>query len=510
MLIDLLGERAELCVVGDDDQSIYGWRGAEVDLILRFPERHPGAEVVRLEQNYRSTGHILGCANAIIRRNLGRFGKQLFSELGDGDKVMVVPTHDEVDESRLVVQRIENDIDKGVPPTEIAVFYRTHAQSRVLEDALHRAGVRYTIYGGLRFFDRKEIKDLLAYLRLLLNPASDVDLQRIINVPARGIGSTTVDRLTQHATERGLTLSEALDEAPAIGLGAAACRKIGAFQGLLAGLREAMADQDLGELATTVLEATGYRAMLAADGTDESRDRLENLQEFVGALEAFTEDDPEATLADYLEQVALVADADGDGESLAAVTLMTIHSAKGLEFQSVYLTGMEERVFPHARVIEDPAQMEEERRLAYVAVTRAKRHLTITWARQRRLYGQLQLGEPSRFIRELPPPHVLGPTPGASMAQRGPAPARPAREPSWDSDIVYDEPAAARPRVRATAAAAGDDDAVALYVGMRVRHGRYGEGELIAWDGAGQNLKLTLHFPGVGTKTILARFCEPA
>lgn len=189
---------------------------------------------------------------------------------------------------------------------------------------------------------------------------------------------------------------------------------------------------------------------------------------------------------------------------------MTIHSAKGLEFQSVYLTGMEERVFPHARVIEDPAQMEEERRLAYVAVTRAKRHLTITWARQRRLYGQLQLGEPSRFIRELPPPHVLGPTPGASMAQRGPAPARPAREPSWDSDIVYDEPAAARPRVRATAAAAGDDDAVALYVGMRVRHGRYGEGELIAWDGAGQNLKLTLHFPGVGTKTILARFCEPA
>ena len=506
-LVDLLGGRAELCVVGDDDQSIYGWRGADVDQILRFPERHPGAQVIRLEQNYRSTGHILGCANAIIRRNVGRFGKQLFSDLGDGDPVAVVPTRDEADEARFVALGVQRDLDLGVPPAEIAVFYRTHAQSRVLEDALTRAGIRYAIYGGLRFFDRKEIKDLLAYLRVLINPASDVDLQRIINVPARRIGQTTVERLAAYATERGLSLHDALGEAPAAGLGPDPCRKIALFRDLLVDLRGRMEDRPLHEVASDVLDATGYRDALAADASDEARDRLENLQEFVGALQTFGEENPDATLADYLEQVALVSGADGDDDDeRRAIALMTIHSAKGLEFHSVYLTGMEERVFPHARVFEDPQQMEEERRLAYVAVTRARRRLTVTWAHERRLYGQLQHGEPSRFVRELPRQHLLA-TSEPSPPPSAPRAARPAREPEWDSDIVYDDDAAPRPSRARAPAAEGD---VALYVGMRIRHPRYGEGELLGWDDGAQGLKLSLRFPGVGTKTILARYCEPA
>jgi len=533
-LIELLGDRAELCVVGDDDQSIYGWRGADVAQILGFPRRHPEAELIRLEQNYRSTNHILGCANALIQRNSGRFGKALFSELGDGEPVRILNLQDEQDEARTIARAIERDLaghDDHAEPPAIAVFYRTHAQSRVLEQALTHSGQAYAVYGGLRFFERREIKDLLSYLRLLINPASDVDLDRIINVPTRGIGDTTMGRVKQHASERQISLELALRGAPALGLSPRANRQIAGFLALIDALRAQTEGQRLDQIALAILEATGYREMLAKDPSDDAHDRLENVQEFVGSLEDFANENPDKTLADYLEQVALVADADGPVEDRGGtVTLMTIHSAKGLEFDHVYLTGMEERVFPHARVLDDPDQMEEERRLAYVAVTRARRRLTITWARERRLYGQTQLGERSRLLRELPAKHLFQeqhPRPPASRSARPAAhhaptslpayehsprarPLAATRDPTWDSDITYDDaeaPSRARggPRGAATA-----DEGVPLYIGMRVKHPRFGEGELLGWDGAGEGLKLTLRFPGVGAKTILARFCEPA
>jgi DNA helicase-2/ATP-dependent DNA helicase PcrA len=523
-LIDLLSTRAELMVVGDDDQAIYGWRGADVTQILNFPDRHVECEVIRLEQNYRSTTKILDGANAIIRRNSGRFGKALRSELGEGEPIRVLMTHDEVDEARLIAGLIAEDLAEGVEPAEIAVFYRTHALSRALEEALVRRHLNYTVYGGLRFFDRKEIKDLLAYLRLMVNPRSDVDLARIINVPARKIGKTSLDRLIARATAEGTSLYEVLEEgeAAAAGLGVAACRRVAGFRRLIDGLRDASLGKELGELAAEILEVTGYRVMLAGDSSEESRDRLENLQEFVGELSVFSEEQPDASLADYLEQVALLSDADGEGdaEGVGAVTLMTIHSAKGLEFRHVYLTGMEERVFPHARVLDDNVQMEEERRLAYVAVTRAKRRLTITWAQARRLYGQAQVGQLSRFVRELPqgavqnlhspsakPVSAPAPLSPSWSGDFGRASRKPAPEPRWDNDIVYDD----------ASAPGGDDDyvddsggeGVPIFIGMRVRHRKFGEGEVLGWSGFGDNLKLSLRFATHGTKTILARFCEP-
>ncbi|MEZ4447990.1 MAG: 3'-5' exonuclease [Nannocystaceae bacterium] len=519
-LIDLLGTRAELCVVGDDDQSIYGWRGADVAQILRFPDKHPGCQVIRLEQNYRSTTTILAAANALIRRNRGRFGKELFSELGEGEPVRLLTMHDEADEARWIARAIENDMAEGVAPDEIAVFYRTHAQSRALEEALVRARVRYSIYGGLRFFERREIKDLLAYLRLVVNPQSDVDLERIINVPARGLGKTSVDRLIAHAGGRGISLYDALDEADAAGLGAAAIKRVQGFKAMMEGIRATVGERDLGDVADEILDATEYRRILAEDGSDESRDRLENLQEFVGELSRFSEAEPEATLADYLEQVALLGDADGDGEGTGAVTMMTIHSAKGLEFAHVYLTGMEERVFPHARVLDDPEQIEEERRLAYVAVTRAKKRLTITWAQARRLYGTPQVGVLSRFVRELPPDALAGRASAltervSTSAHGSRAPTMAPAEPAWDSDIVYDDDEAPRPaRGRrgpdASAPASVDaGESIAVYIGMRVRHPRFGEGEVLSWTGAGSDLRLSLRFGLQGVKTILARYCEP-
>ena len=523
-LVELLAGRAQLCVVGDDDQAIYGWRGADVTQILGFPDRNPGCELIRLEQNYRSTGHILRCADAIIRRNEGRHGKTLWSDLGDGERAVIRECQDERDEAAYIVDQIYDAINEDIPPEEIAVFYRTHAQSRVIEQALADRGLRYAIYGGLGFFERKEIKDLLAYMRLLLNPASDLDFARIVNEPARGIGDTTVGKLTAMAADRNVPLLQCAREAEAAGVSGAAAKRLAGFvvmiDGLAAKLKEGL---PLGQLAEAVLEETKYREALEAEGSEESLARVENLGEFVQALTEFSEEHPDQTLADYLEGVSLIAGADGSGGREAqAVRLMTIHSAKGLEFEKVILTGLEEKVFPHSRVIQceeearaegrhlrppERAQLEEERRLAYVAVTRAKRQLVITWARRRRLYNQEFVGAPSRFIRDLPVESVRGRVPGAAIRREVPPPPPAPPRPTWNSDIVYDEGAA--PPARKRPVAPVETDGPRLFVGMTVCHRQYGEGQLLGWDGSGSNLKLTLRFPTIGTKTILARFCEP-
>jgi DNA helicase-2/ATP-dependent DNA helicase PcrA len=503
-MVDLLSGHAELCVVGDDDQAIYGWRGADVAQILRFADRHEGTQTVRLEHNYRSTGWILRCADAVIRKNAGRLGKTLWTDAGEGEPVRVIRLHEERDEARWVAREIVLAIDDGASPEEFAIFYRTHAQSRVIEDALRSAGLSCRIVGGVAFYERAEVKDILAYLITLQNPASDVHLARILNRPARGIGNTTIDKLAAYAAEHETSLWAALPHARAAGVSPAGCRKIAGFLELMEALRGLVSDRSLDALVVEIVDRTGYREMLALDGGEDAMARLENLQELLGNVTEFVADHPGATLADYLEQTSLVAGERAEGDRSRAVTMMTVHSAKGLEFDQVYLTGMEERVFPHARVLDDPTQLEEERRLAYVAITRARKRLTLTMVERRRLYGQLQVGTPSRFVLDLPP-EVLRTGDGRAQASRPrPAAAVVQRERAWNDDVVYD--AAADIDI---AESSDEPEGVMLYVGMQVRHKDFGVGELIGWQGVGHNLKFNLRFAKIGTKTILARFCEP-
>jgi DNA helicase-2/ATP-dependent DNA helicase PcrA len=521
-LVELLSGNAERCVVGDDDQAIYGWRGADVSQILDFPEHNPGCEVIRLEQNYRSTGHILECADGIIRRNLDRLGKKLWTDAGEGELVRVVRLSDERDEARFVASTIARAAwEEGATEDEYAVFYRTHAQSRALEEAMRRADLRYRLVGGIRFFDRAEIKDLVAYLRLLITPSSDVDVIRIINRPTRGIGAKTLERLQAHAAKLSISLYDATAEPKAAGIGTAAARKVLLFRGMMEQMHDFIVQElPLDELAAAVLEHTGVRAVLAAEDTDEAQARLENLQEFVGALAEFVDEEPGASLAEYLEQVSL-ATTDDEGSEGPTVTLMTVHSAKGLEFDRVFITGMEESVFPHARSLDDPVQLEEERRLAYVAVTRARRELTMTYAARRYLFGSDQINPPSRFVGDLPLDSVEeigvarprrrrgGSGGGAGSGQlhfRGAAslgrvvdtPAPQPSQPSWNDDIVLDAEYDQR-----------GQEGMQVYVGMSVRHAKFGVGDVAGWNGSGEQMKLVIRFPKHGNKTILARYCEP-
>ena len=511
--VDRLSVAAELCVVGDDDQSIYGWRGADVAQILRFADHHPGTEMVRLEQNYRSTMNILRCADAVIRKNSGRLGKTLFSEHGDGELVRVLKLGSERDEARLVAGEARQLVDEGTDPEEIAVFYRTHAQSRVLEDECRRMGLSCRIVGGVAFYERQEVKDILAYLSVMLNPRSDAHLLRIINRPARGIGSTTQGRLAAWAAQHNTSIWEALDNPKAAGLKAAATKKVTAFATMIADLREAMGEMKLDELLAEVVHATGYRESLAVDDSEESQARLENLQELQGNVMEFVSDNPAGSLEEYLELVSLAGSERAEGDENRAIFLMTVHSAKGLEFGHVYMTGMEERVFPHARVLEDPVQLEEERRLAYVAVTRAKRRLTLTMAARRRIFGQVQVGMPSRFIMDLPRDSTeqIGRDDRPSWSperRRRPTREQPRRKPdAWQDDIEYDaDPDIGVEEVVDTGETG---DGIPLYMGMMVRHQTFGDAEVIGWSGSGAKLKLQLRLANRDVKTIMARFVEP-
>ena len=507
-LVDRLAGQAELCVVGDDDQAIYGWRGADVEQILHFPQTHAGTRIVRLEQNYRSTTHILACADSVIRQNHGRLGKTLWSDLGEGEPVRVLMLADERDEARLIAHEIRQRVDDGASPEDFAIFYRTHAQSRVIEDEVRRMNLGARIIGGVAFYERAEVKDVLSYLTLLQNPASDAHVLRVLNKPARGIGNTSRDRLVRRAAAQAQSLWDAMHDPAAAGLGKSACTRVRVFVTLLEDLRDGMQELRLDELLVRVLDATGYREALAADDSDESMARLENLQELLGNLQEFLHERPDASLDEYLELVSLVGGERSEGERDRAVTLMTVHSAKGLEFEHVYLTGMEERVFPHARVLDEDRSMEEERRLAYVAFTRAKRHLTITLATSRRLFGQMQRNMPSRFVTSLPRESVATAGAGRGHGTRPAAAVR--RRPAtaaWRDDVEYDADPDLGPEDLADAHEEGEG--IALYVGMMVRHASFGEGEVVGWMGSGAKLKLQLKFPGLPIKTILATHCQP-
>lgn len=398
----LAGDKKNVCVVGDDDQSIYGWRGADLRNILEFEKDYGGCPVIKLEQNYRSTGNILDAANQVIAHNTGRKEKALWTDADAGDKITLYHALDERDEAAWVCDTIQSLTRGGYELGDMAILYRTNAQSRVLEEALVRRGIRYGVYGGLKFYDRKEVKDVIAYLRVLVNPDDDISLRRIINEPRRGIGDSTVEAIAAYATQNGLSLLNALMEAENAGLSSRALTAVRGFTELLITLTGDMLDKPASEFITGLIEQTGLEKQYENDKEPENESRRENIHELVSAVIEYDRMNPDGGMVGFLENVALVTDTDRMEEKTSLVTLMTLHSAKGLEFPIVFLTGLEEGIFPISRAMFNEEQMEEERRLMYVGVTRAKKKLYLSHARNRMLYNARQSNEVSRFVTEIP------------------------------------------------------------------------------------------------------------
>ncbi|HEY8763271.1 MAG TPA: UvrD-helicase domain-containing protein [Solirubrobacteraceae bacterium] len=406
----LAGEHRNLAVVGDPDQSIYQFRGADITNILEFEDTFPDARVVKLEQNYRSTQTILDAANAVIMNNRGRRSKRLWTDLGQGDPIKVRELEDEHAEARFVTGELQRLVDEGVSRAEIAVFYRTNAQSRVLEDNLVRAEIGYQVIGGTKFYERAEIKDAIAYLTAIVNPQDVGAFTRIVNSPRRGIGSTSLSRVLAFANTMGMSIWDAASEPEQVpGLGPAAIKAIRRFMATMHVLRErAQAGASVAELLRETLQESGYLEALEAERTIEAQGRIENLEELVNVAVEYDSSEPaetvdpdEAPLPAFLQQIALIADADGRNDDEGLVTLMTLHNAKGLEYPIVFIIGCEEGVFPHSRAL-DEGGLEEERRLCYVGITRAERDLYVTYARTRTVFGARSFGAPSRFIGEIP------------------------------------------------------------------------------------------------------------
>lgn len=508
----LAGKRMNLCVVGDDDQSIYRWRGADIRNILDFEKDFPGVTVVKLEQNYRSTQNILAAAGEVVAKNRGRKGKTLWTENPSGDRIVYRRLDNEREEARFVCREIERQRQAGRNPADIAVFYRTNAQSRVLEDALMGAGVAYHMVGGMRFYERMEIKDILAYLKSLDNPADEISLKRIINTPPRGIGGTTFDKVADLAASRGIPFVEALREA-ATGnlLGKGPRTRVAEFVALMDGFADLVPTLPLPELAKRIIEDTGYKARLQDERTTESKDRLDNLQELLAALEDFEKTSKENGLSAFLEQVALISDMERGERHPESVTLMTLHAAKGLEFPLVFMTGMEERLFPHVRALDDPEQMEEERRLCYVGMTRARERLCLSNARRRHFYGQEQFNSPSRFLGDIPKDLLemqedyqagfgWGSTPSAGNGRKAGN--------GWDQAMEFSRRHAVAPEDdefpdnEVQVIPEGDE----IFIGMRVRHRKFGPGTIRKREGSGDSEKVIVWFDAGGPKKLLLQF----
>ena len=397
----LTAESRNLCVVGDDDQSIYGWRGADIRNILEFENDFPDAAVIKLEQNYRSTGNILDAANQVIAHNEGRKDKTLWTEHDAGEKISVYCAQDEREEAAWIVRQIQNLKNCGIGLGEMAVLYRTNAQSRIPEEVLMQAGIPYRVFGGQKFYERKEIKDILAYLRVIANPADDISLARIINVPKRSIGDTTVAALSEEAARKGIPMFAVL-AVPPEELGSRAKKSVTDFFQMMTMMSAMKETMELEDFVDTLIRMTGLEEQYRKEDTEESLSRIENIQEFRGSVHEFAMLGDNPTLEGYLENVSLVTDLDRAEDRDGYVTLMTLHSAKGLEFDNVFIPGLEEGVFPSARSMEEDNRLEEERRLMYVGITRARRRLYLTRASERMLYNQYSHNPPSRFLDEIP------------------------------------------------------------------------------------------------------------
>ena len=480
MLADL---HKNICVVGDTDQSIYRWRGADISNILNFEEDYPKATVIMLEQNYRSTKNILAAANAVIENNRLRKEKNLWTENATGEKITIYQAYQEHDEVYFIAELIQEAVEKGKQYSDHAILYRTNAQSRVIEEIFIKSNIPYQMIGGTKFYERKEIKDILAYLRLVANPDDDLSLRRIINVPKRGVGQATLDKLAEYAVEQEISIFSALGVIDFIGLSGRAINKVSEFAELLTQLNKRAEELGITELTELILQKTGYIEELQNEKSIESESRIENIKEFLSVTREFEENNEFITLQDFLTDVALVSDIDQmtDGEQSSGVTMMTLHSAKGLEFPIVFLVGLEEGIFPHNRSLMEEMEMEEERRLAYVGITRAEEELYLTYASSRMLYGRSQMNAPSRFINEIP--EELTNNLGKVQKTYG----------IQQKKVVF-----------AADRTAADQ---AWQLGDKARHSKWGIGTVVSLKNANDDLELQIAFDSpIGIKKLLARF----
>jgi len=509
LVLQLAEEHRQVTVVGDSDQSVYAFRGADIRNILEFEEAFPDATVVVLEQNYRSTQSILDAANAVIARNVGRKPKELWTDKGSGDKIVRYHADDESDEAQFVANELAKLHDHDhMRWGDMAVFYRTNSMSRVIEEFLVRVGIPYKVVGGTRFYDRREIKDALAYLRAIVNPTDEVSVKRIINTPKRGVGDSSIGKLDAWASANGESFDQAVLRFDEAGVGGRAATGIEKFLVMTTEIRKLQAEP--ATIIEEALERSGYLAELQNERSVEAEGRLENLSELVGMAREYE------TVDDFLEQVSLVSDTDDIDEEESTVTLMTLHAAKGLEFPVVFLVGMEDGVFPHVRALGDPSELEEERRLAYVGITRAmqKLHLTSAWSRM--MHGQTQYNPPSRFLDEIPSELIneIGGTRmlrsrrdrsgggrtygggGGSEIPTGRTFGGGGRD-SHSDDVVESALAAANTPTPSGA------ESIGLKVGDDVRHSQWGEGVIVEIDGVGDKAEASVHFPSVGPKRLL-------
>ncbi|ROO28516.1 DNA-dependent helicase [Salinisphaera orenii MK-B5] len=479
----LAGDAGRVFIVGDDDQSIYSWRGARVDNILRFETDFKDTHTVRLEQNYRSTGSILSAANGLIRNNLSRLGKDLWTAGVDGEPIDVYAAFNEYDEAQHVITRIQNWLADGGTRSDIAILYRSNAQSRVLEERLIAAEVPYRIYGGQKFFERAEIKDALAYMRLLQSRADDAAFERVVNTPTRGIGATTLDRIRGHARAGAMSLWQAAADLAENGLSARAAKSVNAFIALIDELDAEAEGMSLHELAEKVIAATDLKAHHGKGGDEKAEGRKENLDELISAARAYTPDDDETMdeITQFLAYASLEAGEAQAGAWDDSVQLMTMHAAKGLEFPLVFMVGLEEGLFPHQRSIEDEAGLEEERRLAYVGMTRAMERLHLSHAEVRRLHGSENLCAPSRFLREIPAEYLREVRPRTGVSQ---------------------------PVFRPGALGRAEQSAAGLSLGQRVGHRKFGEGTVLAFEGDGARARIQVNFDEAGSKWLIAGYAK--
>ena len=480
----LAGHHGNITVVGDDDQSIYSWRGSDYRMILRFEEDFPGAKTFKLEENYRSTGRILDAANNLVANNRARAPKRLFTIRDEGEPITLYPAATERDEARYVVEKIKGMVRDGAAYRDFVVLYRTNAQSRVFEEALLAEGIPYRVVGGVGFYARTEIKDVVAYLRYIVNSSDGLAFKRIVNVPRRGIGQQTLAALVAAANAARTSVGEAVFDSDLLRSSVPKkLKELERFAELIAELRKVAESGSVADLLVAVMERSGYVRELQSEDTHDARARLENLSELLGVAREYESSEEEPSLAGFLANIALVSDLDALDEDASYVTLMTLHSAKGLEFPNVFLTGLEEGVFPHSRTLTEPAELEEERRLAYVGVTRAIDRLFLTYAARRALFGNTYAYPKSRFVEEIPGLDVL------------------------ESDSVpLPRPAGGRWREVAIHESAGAGVHLGLKDGDRVRHPKWGEGRIESIVGAGGDGLVTIDFPNVGQKMLMLKY----
>lgn len=513
MLVSMLADRHKnICVVGDSDQSIYQFRGADISIILSFEKDYKNAQVIKLEQNYRSTQRILQAANEVIKNNRSRKVKNLWTENDEGAKISYYRGDNEHDEAYFITQRIQDACQNGKKYKDMAILYRTNAQSRVIEEVFLKSNIPYQIVGGTKFYDRKEIKDILCYLRLISNPDDDTSFRRIVNVPKRGIGQATVEKLAEYAGEKGVSMFTALKEVDFIGLSSRAANQLAQFHQLVQNWIQQIDYLSVTELTEEILSKSGYREELKKEDSLESRARLENIDELISVtLEFEKKNEEDKTLLSFLTDLALVADIDQVEEDEAGeignqVLLLTLHSAKGLEFPCVFLVGMEEGLFPHNRSLEDENEMEEERRLAYVGITRAEQELYLTNAKMRTIFGRTGMNRESRFLSEIPTELLdadLSSETGSSAVERDFTNRR------FSQNTQRSEQRGAGTTNRATVTGMTSSGAQSLdwNVGDKASHKKWGIGTVVSMKGEGDDLELTIAFDKpVGLKRLLAKF----